>query len=54
MTHEESETRKINDFGNIWEEIPPQKASGLERFTNKFLKPLRNAISNLYKQFFRT
>lgn len=54
MTHEEGETRKINNFENTWEEeISPQKSSGLECFTKKFLKHLKNGVPNRYKQFFR-
>lgn len=54
MTYEEGETRKSNNFGNTWEkEISPQKPTGLECFTNKLLKHLRNGVPNLYKQIFR-
>lgn len=53
MTHEEGEARKVNDFVNMGQkETSSPKPSGLECLINKFLKLLRNRISNLYKQFF--
>lgn len=38
----------------LGKEISPLKAPGLECFTSKFLKLVRNEIPNLYEQFLRT